>query len=257
MSSSENCPFRLDGKRAVITGGGRGIGRAAAIALARCGAEVTVISRTREQLEATVSAVHETGGTGAALVGDIGDPESIEALVEKLGRYGTPDILVNNAGVSPVVKPAQEIEREEFAQILGINLNGTFDLLRMLAPGMLGRGSGSIINVTSIASQRALPLLAAYNASKAALDELTRTMAVEWAPSGVRVNSVAPAYIETEMTAAVREREKLKRAIVRRTPMGRLGKPEEVAWAIVFLASDEASYITGHTLFVDGGWTCL
>ena len=216
-----------------------------------------MISRTREQLEGTVSAVHEIGGTGTALVGDIGDPESIEALVEKLGRYGTPDILVNNAGVSPVVKPTQEIEREEFAQILGINLNGTFYLLRMLAPGMLGRGSGSVINVTSIASQRALPLLAAYNASKAALDELTRTMAVEWAPSGVRVNSVAPAYIETEMTAAVREREKLKRAIVRRTPIGRLGKPEEVAWAIVFLASDEASYITGHTLFVDGGWTCL
>lgn len=254
----EKLPFRLDGKRAVITGGGRGIGRAAAIALARCGADVTVISRTREQLEATISAVHEIGGKGAALVGDIGKPESVEALVEELGREGvSPDILVNNAGVSPVVKQTQEIELEEFAHILRTNLNGPFDLLRRLAPKMLERGSGSIINVTSIASERALPLLAAYNASKAALDELTRTMAVEWAPSGVRVNSVAPGYIETEMTAAIREREKLRRAIVRRTPIGRLGKPEEVAWAIVFLASDEASYITGHTLFVDGGWTCL
>ena len=258
MHSAENRPFRLNGKRAVITGGGRGIGRAAAIALARCGADVTVISRTREQLEATISAVHEFGGKGAALVGDIGNPESVAALVEELGRKGvSPDILVNNAGVSPVVKQTQEIELEEFAQVLRTNLNGPFDLLRRLAPEMLERGSGSIINVTSIASERALPLLAAYNASKAALDELTRTMAVEWAPSGVRVNSVAPAYIETEMTAAIREREKLERAIVRRTPVGRLGKPEEVAWAIVFLASDEASYITGHTLFVDGGWTCL
>ena len=258
MSSVEGCPFRLDGKRAVITGGGRGIGRAAAIALARCGADVTVVSRTREQLEATISEVQEFGGTGVALVGDIGDPESVDSLVRELGREGgSPDILVNNAGISPVVKQTQEIEREEFAQVLGINLNGTFDLLRRLAPGMLERGSGSIINVTSIASKRALPLLAAYNASKAALDELTRTMAVEWAPSGVRVNSVAPAYIETEMTAAIRERAKLKRAIIRRTPIGRLGKPEEVAWAIVFLASEEASYITGHTLFVDGGWTCL
>ena len=215
MNSDENRPFRLNGKRAVVTGGGRGIGRAAAIALARCGADVTVISRTREQLEATISAVHEIGGRGAALVGDIGNPESVDALVEDLGRKsGAPDILVNNAGVSPVVKQAQEIELEEFAQILRTNLNGPFDLLRRLAPEMLQRGSGSIINVTSIASERALPLLAAYNASKAALDELTRTMAVEWAPAGVRVNSVAPAYIETEMTAAIREREKLKRAIV-------------------------------------------
>ena len=258
MSGIARCPFRLDGKRAVITGGGRGIGRAAAIALARCGADVTVVSRTREQLESTISEVRQIGGTGAVLVGDIGDPESVEGLVKELERTGeAPDILVNNAGISPVVKQTQEIGLEEFAQILRINLNGTFDLVRRLTPGMLERGSGSIINVTSIASQRALPLLAAYNASKAALDELTRTMAVEWAPSGVRVNSVAPAYIETEMTAAIQDREKLRRAIIRRTPIGRLGKPEEVAWAILFLASDEASYITGHTLFVDGGWTCL
>ena len=258
MNSIAKNPFRLDGKRAVITGGGRGIGRAAAIALARCGADVTVVSRTRGQLESTISEVRQVGGTGAVLVGDIGDSGSVEGLVEELeSKAEAPDILVNNAGISPVVKQTHEIGLEEFAQILRINLNGTFDLVRRLAPGMLERGSGSIINVTSIASQRALPLLAAYNASKAALDELTRTMAVEWAPSGVRVNSVAPAYIETEMTAAIQEREKLRRAIIRRTPIGRLGKPEEVAWAIVFLASDEASYITGHTLLVDGGWTCL
>ena len=122
---------------------------------------------------------------------------------------------------------------------------------------MLSRGSGSVVNITSIAAERALPKLAAYAASKAALGELTRSMAVEWAAAGVRVNAVAPAYIETEMTAAIARRPKLYQNIVDRTPMGRWGRSDEVAWAVVFLASAAASYITGHTLFVDGGWTSL
>ena len=254
----ENTPFRLDGKSAVITGGGRGIGRATAIAMGRCGARVTVVSRTQQQLETTVNEINNAGGQGNFIVGDISSSSQVETLVEKLTEDdGTPDILVNNAGISPIVKQADQIELEDWKQILSVNLDGTFDLIRRLAPRMIERGTGSVITVTSIGAERALPMLSAYNASKAALGELTRTMAVEWAPSGVRVNAVAPAYIETEMTAAINERDQLKKNIERRTPMGRLGQPEEVAWSIVFLATDEASYITGHTLFVDGGWTCL
>ena len=259
MKNAPHTPFRLDGKRAVVTGGGRGIGRSCAVALARCGAHVTVISRTPEQLDDTVREIGAAGGSGTAVVGDIGDSTRVDELVGELLGKGdeAPDILVNNAAISPTVKQTQDIETEEWERIVAVNLTGTFGLIRGLGLGMLERGSGSVITVTSIAAERSLPLLAAYTASKAALGGLTRTTAVEWAPRGVRVNAVAPAYIETEMTAAVQARDKLRQAVVDRTPMNRFGRPEEVAWAVVFLASDEASYITGHTLFVDGGWTCL
>ena len=250
-------PFSLAGKRALITGGGRGIGRACAVALARSGAEVVVTSRTGEQLQETVDLIRTAGAEreARAIICDISDRDTVEAMKVEMLEGGGIDILVNNAAISPVVKGIEQIDLDDWEQILGVNLNATFAVVRALGPALLEQGSGAVVNVSSVAAVRALPRLAAYSASKAALAAMTRSMAVEWARSGVRVNAVAPAYIETEMTAAVKERPRLRQSIIDRTPMGRWGQPEEVAWAVVFLASEAASYVTGHTLFVDGGWT--
>jgi NAD(P)-dependent dehydrogenase (short-subunit alcohol dehydrogenase family) len=251
-------PFKLDGKRALITGGGRGIGRACAVAMAQSGAEVVVTSRTSEQLDETVALIGQQGGKATAIPCDLSDRGAVgDMSAELLGTDKRLDILINNAAISPIVRGFEKVEPAEWEQILDVNVNATFGLIRLLAPIMLAQGSGSIVNLSSIAAVRALPKLAPYSASKAALAAMTRSMAAEWARAGVRVNAVAPAYIETEMTAAVSEHPRLRQSIVDRTPMGRWGQPEEVAWAVVFLASEAASYITGHTLFVDGGWTSM
>ena len=250
-------PFGLHGRRALVTGGGRGIGRACALALARAGAEVAVASRTGSQLRDTVAAVDSIGGRAFGVPSDLGAADGVERLAEAIAERwtGGVDVLVNNAAVSPYVRAAQDWSDEEWSEVLRTNLDGTFRVLRRLGPAMLERGCGSVVNLTSISAERALPKLAAYSASKAGLASLTRTLAVEWAPRGVRVNAVAPAYIDTEMTAEVRKRDKLRGWVEARTPMGRFGRPEEVAWAVVFLASEAASYITGTTLYVDGGWS--
>lgn len=250
-------PFSLRGRRALVSGGGRGIGRACALALALAGARVTVVSRTRAQLDETAAQIRAQGGEAQVLAADLGRPAEVESLVEEIYAAGELDILVNNAAISPIYKKAEEVALEEWEQILTVNLTGAFCLLQRVGGRMAARGSGAIVNLTSIGAVRALPRLSAYSATKAALDELTRTLAAEWAGSGVRVNAVAPAYIETEMTAGIQQHPRLRQQVIERTPLGRFGRPEEVAWAVVFLASDAASYITGHTLLVDGGWTAL
>jgi gluconate 5-dehydrogenase len=226
--------------------------------MAQSGAEVVVTSRTSEQLDETVALIGQQGGKATAIPCDLSDRGAVgDMSAELLGTDKRLDILINNAAISPIVRGFEKVEPAEWEQILDVNVNATFGLIRLLAPIMLAQGSGSIVNLSSIAAVRALPKLAPYSASKAALAAMTRSMAAEWARAGVRVNAVAPAYIETEMTAAVSEHPRLRQSIVDRTPMGRWGQPEEVAWAVVFLASEAASYITGHTLFVDGGWTSM
>ena len=255
--NDHSTPFSLHGRRALVTGGGRGIGQACALALARAGAEIAVTSRTESQLRTTVDLVESVGGRALAVPTDLGTTDGVHRLGERIVTKWPDgvDVLVNNAAVSPYVRPAEQWSDEEWSEVLRVNLDGTFRVLRCLGPAMLERGGGSVINLTSIGADRALPRLAAYSASKAALASLTRTLAVEWAPRGVRVNAVAPAYIDTDMTAEVKRRERLRGWVEDRTPMGRFGRPEEVAWAVVFLASEAASYITGTTLYVDGGWT--
>ncbi len=255
--NDHSTPFSLHGRRALVTGGGRGIGQACALALARAGAEIAVTSRTESQLKTTVDLVESVGGRALAVPTDLGTTDGVHRLAERIVTKWPDgvDVLVNNAAVSPYVRPAEQWSDEEWSEVLRVNLDGTFRVLRCLGPAMLERGGGSVINLTSIGADRALPRLAAYSASKAALASLTRTLAVEWAPRGVRVNAVAPAYIDTDMTAEVKRRERLRGWVEDRTPMGRFGRPEEVAWAVVFLASEAASYITGTTLYVDGGWT--
>lgn len=250
--------FSLEGKRALVTGGGRGIGRACALALAQAGAQVAIVSRTQAQLEETAAQIRAQGGQALIRAADLGDPVQVQRLVEELhGEWSEVDILVNNAAISPIFKRIEEVAPAEWAQIISVNLSGAFFVLQQVGGRMAARGCGAVVNVTSVGAVRALPRLTAYTATKAALDELTRTLAVEWARSGVRVNAVAPAYIETEMTAGIQEHPHLRQRVEDRTPLGRFGRPEEVAWAVVFLASEAASYITGHTLFVDGGWTAM
>ena len=250
--------FSLQGRRALVTGGGRGIGRACAVALAQAGAEVLVVSRTQDQLDATVAQIHAQNGKATAIVGNISSLDSVNTLVAQVYNNDPRlDILVNNAAISPIYKRGDKVKPEEWDQILQTNLNGTFYLTRAIGQHMLTAQTGTIINLTSIGATRALANLTAYSASKAALGELTRTLAVEWAAKGIRINAVAPAYIATEMTSGIQENEQLRQSVEERTPMGRFGEPAEVAAAVVFLASDAASYITGHTLFVDGGWTSL
>lgn len=253
----QQLPFSIADRRALVTGGGRGIGRACAMALARAGAEVVVTSRTEGQLAEVVAAIADAGGRAAALPADVGTPDGAASLVAAVQTHWPQglDILVNNAAVSPYVKGVEQLTDAEWSHVLRVNVDGVLRLVRGLCPGMLQRGRGAVVNVTSVAATAALPRLAAYAASKAALAALTRTMAVEWAARGVRVNAVAPAYIETDMTTEVKKRERLRQWVEGRTPMGRFGQPEEVAWAVVFLASDAASYITGTTVYVDGGWT--
>ncbi len=251
-------PFDLSGKAALVTGAGRGIGRAAALALAQAGARVVVASRTRSQLEEVVAAIAAAGGEGIAIDTDLSDPEATDALVsqaEGLWAGTGIDILVNNAAISPFVTGFEDMTRDQWRQLLDVNLDGPFELTRRLGKSMLDRGRGVVVNVTSLAGARALPKLSAYAASKSALAGLTRTLGVEWAQRGVRVNAVAPGYTSTEMTDELEKRDRLRASIEQRTPMGRFARPEEIAWPIVFLASDAASFITGTTLFVDGGWT--
>jgi 3-oxoacyl-[acyl-carrier protein] reductase len=253
-------PFDLKDRTAIVTGAGRGIGRATALALARSGARVIVVSRTRSQLDEVVDAIAAAGGQAVAIDADLADADSVESVVsqaEGLWSGAGIDILVNNAAISPYVKGAEDMTTQEWRHLLDVNLDGPFELTRRLGKAMLNRGKGVVINVTSLAGARAIPKLSAYTASKSALTGLTRTLGVEWAQRGVRVNAVAPGYTATEMTAELHKRDQIRTAIEERTPLGRFASPEEIAWPIVFLASEAASYITGTTLFVDGGWTAL
>lgn len=251
-------PFDLHQRTALVTGGGRGIGQACALALGQAGAHVLVVSRSQDQIEATATQIRQAGGQATPLSGDMGSQAGVDAILEKVKSGGyRPDILLNAAGISPVYAPATQTPLEEWDRILQVNLSGTFYLTRAIGGDMAAADGGAVITVTSIGAQRALPRLTAYNASKAGLDSLTRTLAAEWASAGVRVNSIAPAYIQTEMTAGLQNHPHLRQEIEKRTPMGRFGRPEEVGWCAVFLASEAASYITGHTLAVDGGWTCV
>jgi 3-oxoacyl-[acyl-carrier protein] reductase len=247
---------RLTGTTALVTGAGRGIGRAIALALAAAGASVAVCARTSDEIAAVADEIIGGGGTAVARTADITEEGMSEALVDWVEReLGPLDTLVNAAGVSPTYTGAERIAPEDFDLIMATNLRAPFLLTQAAGKRMLERGVGSVINITSVGGVVALPRLAAYCAAKAALNSLTRVMAVEWASQGVRVNAVAPSYVRTAMTNGLLDHDTLGPALLANAPIGRFAAPEEVAGAVVFLASSESSYITGQTLCVDGGWT--
>jgi NAD(P)-dependent dehydrogenase (short-subunit alcohol dehydrogenase family) len=241
---------RLDGRTAVVTGGGGVIGRATALALAQAGARVLIVGRRAEPLEQTLAAVEQADGAGLTVSADVRDAGEIERVLDAAGAC---DVLITCAGVQ-LRKPALEIAENEWADLLAVNLTAVFLCCQRAARRMRDGGGGAIVNVTSLTERIGLPHLAAYGASKGGVGQLTRALAVELAPHGIRVNAVAPGRIETPMTADVFAREDVRRSFLARVPLARAGGPEEIGAAIAFLASPAASYVTGETLVVDGGW---
>jgi NAD(P)-dependent dehydrogenase (short-subunit alcohol dehydrogenase family) len=247
--------FRLDGYCALVTGGSKGLGRAMAKALAAAGAAVVVSSRHLEEAQAAAEEIGATGRRAMAVQADTSNRAAVAEMVRRgEAAFDKIDILVNNAGVgSPVA--VQDIQDEHWNSVIDINLKGCLLCAQAVAPGMLARRYGRIINVGSILSATATAGLASYIASKHGVLGLTRALALEWAAGGITVNCLCPGYFETAMTRPVKEDKASYEALLARTPMGRWGQPEELDGAVVFLASPASSYVTGTALYVDGGWT--
>ncbi len=247
--------FDLSGKVAMVTGATRGLGEVAAKALAKAGAEVAVCGRSRPDLERVSAEIQDLGRRAEGFFLDVLSRSSIDQAVSQiLERFGKVDILVNNAGVNHRV-PFLEFPEEEWDRVIDTNLKGYFLVAQAVVPQMLQRGYGKVINMSSILGTVALPMQAAYAASKGGVDQLTKVMALEWARSGVRVNAIGPTYFETELVAQLRNDPERVRFIEERTPMGRWGQPEELEGIVIFLAAPASDFITGQTVYIDGGWT--
>lgn len=249
--------MKLQGKTAIVTGSTKGIGLGIALAFAREGAAVVVNARKVEDCKKVASEIEKAGGRAVGIAADLSRSDEVRRLAREAEAAlgGRVDILVNNAG-QPRVAPSVELPEADYRYTLDLNLNAYFLLSQEVARGMLGRQSGIIINVSSINGTVAFPQRLAYCVSKAGVNMLTKVLAIEWASQGVRVNAIAPGYVATEMVKGLAAKGILDRErLSRRTPMGRLGLPEEVAEAAVFLASDGAAFVTGSVLTVDGGWT--
>jgi 3-oxoacyl-[acyl-carrier protein] reductase len=243
---------RLAGRVAAVTGSSRGIGRAIAAAYLAEGAQVIVNSR---QADVAAATARELGDNAAGVAADVSTAEGARALVQgAVDHFGRLDVMVANAGIN-IVKDAVDFEPEEWRRVLATNLDGVFYCAQAAGRLMLEQGSGSVISIASVTSFNAFPRRAAYATAKAGLVMLTKVLAAEWGPGGVRVNAIAPGYVRTDLVQGLADGGELDLgAVQRRTPMGRLAEPKEIASAAVFLASDEASFITGETLVVDGGW---
>lgn len=249
--------FGLSGKCALVTGSGTGLGRAIALALAEAGADVALAARRVEKLEETASRIETLGRRTLALPLDLTDPAAVPACVEAAESGLAPiDILVNNSGISGAGW-ASDLPLEEWNRVMDTNLRGAFLMCQATGRGMIERGAGSIINVASVGGFIGIKMLSAYTASKGGLIQLTRTLALEWARSGVRVNALAPGYIETDLNRAHFATESGQRMIRNHIPMGRLGQPDELRGAAVFLASDASRFMTGSVLVLDGGQSAM
>jgi len=247
--------FDLSGRTALVTGASRGLGRAMAVGLARAGCGLALCARDRDGLAATREAALALGVRAEVFAMDVLDRESIRKAVSgAVAAFGGLDVLLNNAGVN-VRKPVLELSEEEWDLVVDTNLKGYFLVAQAVAPHLIARGYGKVVNVSSIFGAVGMDNQLAYASSKGGVVQMTKVMAIEWAKHGVRVNAVAPTYFETPLVAALRDDPERFRFINERTPMGRWGQPEELEGTVVYLASRASDFVTGQTLYVDGGWT--
>ncbi|MFN2589443.1 MAG: SDR family NAD(P)-dependent oxidoreductase [Actinomycetota bacterium] len=246
----------LADKVAIVTGGSKGIGRRIAEVFAEAGATVAVAARGQEDLTQTAKEIEAAGGRALPIVTDVSEPEQVKALIERtVGELGTIDILVNNAGSAPFISTLDQIRESGFEKYFRINFLGALYASKYAAPVLLSKGGGCVLNVASVAGYIASPGLTYYSTAKAALINLTRTLALEWASSKVRVNAVAPGWVETEMNVVARQNPAFYDSALNSIPLGRWGRADDVANAALFLCSPAASFITGATLVIDGGQT--
>ena len=246
--------FDLSGQVAIVTGAARGLGRALAVGLAAAGAKLALADIL--DLSCTLAQIEGGGGEAIAVPTDVRDKAQVARLVaETVGRLGTVDVLVNNAGIN-LIRPTLETSEEDWDLVLDVNLKGAFLCCQAAGRVMLEKGAGAIVNIGSINSEYVFPNSAAYNASKAGVLLLTKTLAYEWGPYGVRVNAVCPGFMETPMLEEIqRGKQGLAESRTGRIPLRRFAAPEDLVGAVIFLASPAAAYVTGHALYVDGGWT--
>jgi NAD(P)-dependent dehydrogenase (short-subunit alcohol dehydrogenase family) len=245
--------FDLTGKVAVVTGAGRGIGRAIAEGLARHGARVVLTGRTEATLTETAAAIGEAASVEVADVSREADVLALRDAV--LARCGRIDVLVNNAGINPIFRGIDRISLDDWQSIIDINLTGTFLCCKHLGEVMVTQSAGSIINISSVAGHVGLLRSVPYCASKGGVEMLTRALALDWAKRGVRVNTLAPGWVDTDLTHGLLEHDTHGRRLLDHTPMGRFATPGDMVGAAVFLASDASAYMTGQSLLIDGGWT--
>ena len=247
--------FDLSGRVAVVTGASRGIGRAVAVLLARHGATVAITSRKREACEAVATEIRAAGGQASAHACHIGEPTQISAtIVEVSAQHGGIDILVNNAATNPYYGPAIDMDLAAWQKTVDVNIRGYFWASIEAARRMLAQGKGAIVNVASVNAFRPMDGQACYSLTKAAVVNMTQGLAKEWARLGIRVNALVPGLVETRFAAAIHQDQKLRAAMERLVPMGRIAQPEEMAGAVLYLVSDASSYTTGSCLTADGGW---
>ncbi|MDO8620717.1 MAG: glucose 1-dehydrogenase [Candidatus Levybacteria bacterium] len=257
--------MRLENKVAIVTGGGSGIGQAIAILFAKEGAKVVAAGRRIEALQSTVAEIvrqrrislglKKSGGEALAVTADVSSFSSIQNLIQKtLEKFGRIDILVNNAGIY-LAGDAVSTTEEDWDKVLAIDAKGTFLCSKAALPSMIKQGKGKIVNTASIAGWIGFEESIAYCAAKGAVVNMTREMALDFGPKNINVNAIAPGVVETDMTQSFLQDENAKKSFLDKIPIGRIGKPLDIAYAALYLASDESDFVTGETLIVDGGWT--